>query len=95
MKFLLHGATSEMPQLPDLQRGIAIGLIRAGNITYKNIALQVGCHPTTISRLHDKYLNHNIVKNLPKTGRPKVTTRRQDGHLRAAATRTPTITGNN
>ena len=81
-----------MGRLTEIQRGMALGLIEAG-WTYRRIAIQLNCHHTTISNLHEKYLNRGIIKDLPKSGRPRVSTNREDGVIRAMVTRKPTITG--
>ncbi len=79
-------------KLSYVNRGIAIGLIKAG-YTYSRIAIELGCDRTTVSRTHDRYLETGDVKDRPRTGRPKKTTNVDDGVMRASATRKPTITG--
>jgi hypothetical protein len=47
-------------------------------ITFKAIGRQMGYHYTVVSRLVRKHTQTNIVKDLPRSGRPRVTSDRDD-----------------
>ena len=65
-----------------------IGLRRAG-LSFKEISRRVGRHYTTISRLVRKHGQHNDVKNLRPSGRPRKTTLREDRALIRLVRRNP------
>lgn len=50
-----------------------------------SIARQMACRPSTVSRLIKKVRAHKTVEDLPRPGRPKKTTARQDRLLVAKA----------
>ena len=70
-----------MARLGEAVRNQAIGMLVAGS-TKAEVARRLNCHPTTISRLQRRYQHTGNVKDLPKSGRPRVTTRRQDVNIR-------------
>ncbi|XP_060554469.1 uncharacterized protein LOC132715480 [Ruditapes philippinarum] len=75
-----------MPRLAEHLRNQAIGLLEAG-VSKIDVARRFNCHVSTITRLQNRYNASGSVKDLPKSGRPRITTRRQDvnirvGHLR-------------
>ena len=72
---------SKMARLGEAARNQAIGMLVAG-FTKAEVARRLNCHPTTISRLQRRYQHTGNVKDLPKSGRPRVTTRRQDVNIR-------------
>ena len=66
-----------MPRLTDAQRNQAIGMPRAGlNVT--NVARQMGCTRQTIHSLRNKFNITGSVRDLARSGRPPVTTLRDD-----------------
>ena len=66
-----------MPRLTDAQRNQAIGMLRAGlNVT--NVARQMGCTRQTIHSLRNKFNITGSVRDLARSGRPPVTTLRDD-----------------
>lgn len=72
-----------MPRLGQDVRNQAIGMSLLG-VGKRHIARQFGCHHSTISRLVRRYQQTGVVRDRPRPGRPRVTTRRQDVHLRVS-----------
>lgn len=70
-----------MPRLREEQRLRAIGMLEAG-LEQRRIALIMACSTSTISRLMTRYTATGSVKDLPRSGRPPVTTDRQDRAIR-------------
>ena len=69
--------SNKMPRLTTLQRGRAIGMLEAGqSITI--IARALRCSKSTILNLKRRFDATGSVADLPRTGRPRVTTHRQD-----------------
>lgn len=68
-------------RLSEASRLRAIGQIEAGR-RFQDVANDFGVHCSTISRLHEKYVATGSVKDLPRPGRPRVTTLRQDRAIR-------------
>ncbi len=68
-------------RLSEASRLRAIGQIEAGR-RFQDVANGFGVHCSTISRLHEKYVATGSVKDLPRPGRPRVTTLRQDRAIR-------------
>ena len=64
-------------QLDEVQRGRVIGL-REGGASFREIAQKVKCDDETARRLWKKWKKTKSLKNLPKSGRPRITTARQD-----------------
>jgi hypothetical protein len=50
-------------------------------MAFKAIGRQMGYHYTVVSRLVRKHTQVNNVKNLPRSGRPRVTSDRDDSAL--------------
>ena len=71
----VHFAT--MQRLPENQRWVAIGALQAGS-TQVNVARRLGVSQSVISRLWNRYQTYRTVNDLPRSGRPRVTTMRQD-----------------
>ena len=69
----------EMPRLSEASRSQAIGMLVAG-VTKSEVARRLNCHTSTISRLLRRY--QGDVKDMPKSGRPRTITRRQDVSIR-------------
>ena len=70
-----------MARLGEAVRNQAIGMLIAG-FTKTEVARRLNSHPTTISRLQRRYQHTGNVKDQPTSGRPRVTTRRQDANIR-------------
>ncbi|XP_041361938.1 uncharacterized protein LOC121377907 [Gigantopelta aegis] len=68
------------PQLSDAVRWQVIGMRNAG-MSLRAIARNVGHHASTISRLVRKHQQTNDVKDLNHSGRPRVTSHREDTAL--------------
>ena len=64
-------------QVDQVQRGRVIGL-REGGASFREIAQRVKCNEGTAQRTWKKWENTKSLKNLPKPGRPRITTARQD-----------------
>jgi transposase-like protein len=66
-----------MPRISNQNRAIAIGLLEAGT-PVKQVARRMGVSPNAIRKLRQKFMETGQVKDRPQSGRPKVTTRRED-----------------
>ncbi|XP_041376675.1 uncharacterized protein LOC121389129 [Gigantopelta aegis] len=73
------------------QKSQIIGMRNAG-MTFKAIGRQLGYHYTVISRLVRKHAVTNSVKDLPRSGRPRVTSNREDVALGRLVQRLPFAT---
>lgn len=62
------------------QRLLAIGRLQAGD-TVANVANFLGVSMRTVRRLRAKYAATGSVEDLPRSGRPRETTLRQDRHI--------------
>ena len=82
-----------MPRMSQQDRAIAVGLLEA-NWPVKAVARRLGVSPKAIRKLHDKFERTGAVQDLPRSGRPRVTTRRADRYLGNIALRTRTLTAN-
>ena len=60
-----------------INRGIILGQLRAG-VKQIDIAVNMGVSQSAVSRKKSKFAAHQTVKNLPRSGRPRVTTARED-----------------
>jgi transposase len=70
-----------MARLTGNQRSEAIGMLRAG-MTIAAVAQHFGCSRTTIHSLQRRFAATGSVYDQPRTGRPRVLTRRQDAYIR-------------
>ena len=70
----------EMVRLCQLDRGRAIALILQGR-SQRDVAQQLGVHESTISRLVQRLRATGRLTNRPRSGRPRVTTQRQDRRI--------------
>ena len=70
-----------MPRLSENERNIALGMLMAGS-TKRNIAATFGCSVSTVTRLEQRVNHTGSVKDRPRPGQPRVTTRRQDQQMR-------------
>ena len=63
-----------MPRLTPAERERAVGLLTAGEVSF-NVYLE------TIYRLQQRFTATGVTDDRPRTGRPRVTTQRQDRHI--------------
>lgn len=70
-----------MGRLSQSQRLRAVGMVQAG-LRHSDVAARFGVTRTTITRLVTRYRLHGNVNDLPRSGRPRVTTPRQDRRIR-------------
>ena len=71
----------EMVRLSQLDRGRAIALILQGR-SQRDVAHQFGVHESTISRLVQRLRVTGRLNDRPRSGRPRITTQRQDRRIR-------------
>lgn len=69
-----------MPRLTRNQRHQALGRLQAGQ-TARQVANAFQVHVRTIYRLQQRYQTTNTTDDRPRSGRPRVTTRRQDRQI--------------
>ena len=70
-----------MVRLSQLDRGRAIALILQGR-SQRDVTQQFGVHESTISRLVQRLSATGRLTGRPRSGRPRVTTQRQDRRIR-------------
>ena len=73
------------------QRWQIIGM-HTTRMSFKAIGRQMGYHYTVVSRLVRKHTQTNNVKDLPRSGRPRVTSHRDDRALQRLVRRLPFAT---
>ena len=71
---------SEMPRLTNGQRWRAIGMVQSGMLPLE-IAAHFGCSVVTIRNLRRRHDATGSVADRPRSGRSRVTARRQDRHI--------------
>lgn len=69
-----------MPRLNNLQRGQALGMLQAGR-TQEQVAGVFGVARMTICRLWRRFTTTGSVSDAPRSGRPRVTTPREDRYI--------------
>lgn len=69
-----------MPRLNQDQRNQAIGMLNAGQ-TVTAVSRAFGCTRRTILRLADRFRQTGSVRDRPRSGRPRVTTAREDRYM--------------
>ena len=74
------GISINMPRLSRDQRQYALGILQGG-LSYREVARRLGCSHQTISALVDRDTLHNSADDRPRSGRPRVTTARQDRQM--------------
>ena len=79
-----------MERLTEQQRWIGIGMLQTES-RQVDVARNLNVSQSVVSRLWNRYQNFRRVADLPRTGRPRVTTRRQDQLLVTQALRTRTL----
>ena len=67
-----------MPKLTTIQRAQIIGLYDVPDQTPATIAQRSGISKSTVTRLRQKFLQTNNVVVLPRSGRPRVTSEREN-----------------
>ena len=70
-----------MPRLSALERERGIGMAMMGATT-SHIARTLNCSRLTVSRLLSRYNQTGSTQDMPRSGRPRVTTAQEDRHLR-------------
>lgn len=73
-------------KLNNQDRARLIGQIQAGRSKH-DVAYEFGVHVRTVTRLMNKFNATGELKDLPRSGRPKVTTVREDNFVRQCALR--------
>lgn len=73
------------------QRNVAIGMLTAGS-SVRDVARHFGFSERTIHRLKTRFRQTGSVSDLPRSGRPKVTTARQDRYLVTSSRRNRFLT---
>ena len=74
------GISINMPRLSSDQRQCALGILQGG-LSYREVAHRLGCSHQMISALVDRDTLHNSADDRPRSGRPRVTTARQDRQM--------------
>ena len=72
--------TDTMPRLTPAERERAVGLLTAGEDP-RAVAVAFNVHLATIYRLQQRFTATGVTDDRPRTGRPRVTTQRQDCHI--------------
>lgn len=80
------GKKVKKKELTEEQRGTIIGLHKAG-WSYGRIAAFIPCGKSTVKDTVKKKEKTGSVKNLPRSGRPRVTTPSQDKYMRVSSLR--------
>ena len=70
-----------MPRLNESQRNQAVGMIRAG-VSQNEVSRRFGVHRNTISALWRRYQQSGNTRDRRRSGRPRVTSLRQDTYIR-------------
>ena len=83
----------KMPRLNEAQRHEAIGMLRAMPVI--DVANHFNCHRATIHKLKSRYQTTGHVGDLPRTGRPRVTTDAEDRRIRISHLRNRFKTASN
>lgn len=76
-------SSAEMPRLNQNQRMQAIGMVDAG-LRHYDVANRFGVTRATITRLVTRYRTRGSAADVPRSGRPRVTTPEQDRHIRTS-----------
>ena len=70
-----------MPRLTENQHLRAVGMMETG-MAQNEVARHFGVHRNTISSLWRRFQQNGKPRDLPQSGRPCVTSRQQDNHIR-------------
>jgi len=68
------------------ERNIAMGLLKGGSRAY-DVARRFGCNERTIYRLQQRVLLTASVNDPPRSGRPRITTPREDRYMMTSSHR--------
>ena len=63
-----------MPRLTEIQRLRAVGMLETG-MAQIEVAILFGVHRNTIASLWRRFQQNGNTRDLPRTGRPRVTSR--------------------
>ena len=77
VKFCLHCSIFSMPRIPNNSRKWAIGMFDA-EMSTEHVARHVGYSSRAIRNLRIRFQSTGSSNDLPRRGRPRVTTRGQD-----------------
>ena len=80
LKIWLVISSFAMPRLSAVERNQAIGRLEAGE-SVQHVARHFNVNITTIYRLQHRYNTTQTTNDLPRSGRPRVTTPQQDCHI--------------
>ena len=72
--------------MPINERNIAFGLLKGGSRAY-DVARRFGCNERTIYRLQQHVGQTGSINDLPRSGRPRITTPRQDKYMVTSSSR--------
>ena len=78
-------------EISQTERAIIVGKLQSG-LKQKLIAQQHGISPSAVSKIKYKFIRTADVKNLPRSGRPKVTTDAEDRRIEHLASRQRRLT---
>lgn len=81
-----------MPRLSLDARLRAIGMLEGG-ATQAAVAVRFGVHRNTVRTLWTRYRDTGVARDRPRSGRPRVTSQRQDGYIRVMHLRNRFQTG--
>lgn len=80
-----------MPRLTGIERERAVGMIDQG-ASHVDVARRFGCARITITRLMQRLRQTGQTSDRPRSGRPRVTTPREDRYIRVLHLRNRTVT---
>ena len=80
-----------MPRLCNDERNRAVTMLHQG-ATQQQVAIALGVHQTTVHRLQGRFVHFGNTNDRPRSGRPRVTTARQDRLMRLTHLRNRTRT---
>jgi len=80
-------------RLSDADRGRALGWLQEG-VTLREVGNRLGVTHSVIQRLRDRFNNTGSVQEPRRSGRPRLTTRRQDHFVVLSSLRSRTATAN-
>ena len=86
IRWSLSVRADDMPRLGTYARHRAIGIIQAGT-PKRDVALWFGVHRNTISSLWRRFQTTGSGSDRPRSGRPRVTSQRQDQYIRVTYSR--------
>src|ERR1700722_9224102 len=79
-------------RLSEGDRGRAVGMREMG-ASFREIASKLGCSPSSVHAIMKKWGKKGDVKDLPKSGRPRKTTSREDRHIEFTSLQNRRLTG--